>query len=204
MSDADLYPVLHTDWIYRGKIVSLRLDTVQMDDGSSAVREVVTHPGAVGVVAIDDDGRVVMVSQYRHPVRARLDELPAGLMDVGDELPLDAARRELAEEASLHADRWQVLIDLHTSPGFSTEAIRLYLARGLRDDGRPDGFVIEGEEVGMTVSRVPLDEAVQRVLAGDITNAAAAAGILAAAIARSNDFQGLRPADAPWPGRPGQ
>lgn len=198
----DPYPVLASESIYRGKIVSLRRDTLRMDDGSHAVREVVTHPGAVGVVAIDDEGRIVLVNQYRHPVRARLDELPAGLLDVGGEPPLAAARRELAEEASLHADRWHVLIDLHTSPGSSTESIRLYLARGLRNDGRPDGFVVEGEEVGMTVSRVPLDDAVRRVLAGDITNAAAVAGILAAAVARIDGWQGLRAADAPWPGRP--
>jgi ADP-ribose pyrophosphatase len=120
---------------------------------------------------------------------------------VSDEPALEAARRELAEEASLSATDWEVLLDLHTSPGFSDEAIRIYLARGLSDADRPAGFVVEAEEVDLTVSRVPIDEAVRRALAGEITNAAAAAGILAAAAARSHGWSGLRSADAPWPGR---
>jgi 8-oxo-dGTP pyrophosphatase MutT (NUDIX family) len=198
---SDEYPVLDTEWIYRGKVVSLRRDTLQMDNGTRAEREIVAHPGAVGVVAIDEEDRIVLVNQYRPAVRTRLDELPAGLLDVTGEPPLDGARRELAEEASLQADEWQVLLDLHTSPGFSDEAIRLYLARGLRDASRPDGFVVEHEEASMTVSRVPLDDAVRRVLAGQITNAAAVAGILAAAVARTTGWSGLRSTDAPWPGR---
>jgi 8-oxo-dGDP phosphatase len=175
-----------------------------MDNGKTAVREIVEHPGAVCVVAIDEDDRVVMVTQYRHAVHARLDELPAGLLDVGGESPLEAARRELAEEALVTADHWRVLVDLYSSPGFCGEAIRVYLARGLRETGRPDGFVVEAEEVHMTVSRVPLDNAVQRVLAGDITNASAVAGILAADVARSAGWSGLRPPDAPWAGQPGR
>jgi ADP-ribose pyrophosphatase len=145
-----------------------------------------------------------MVNQYRPALRMRLNELPAGLLDVEGEPALDAARRELAEEASLQADDWHVLLDLHTSPGFSDEAIRIYLARGLSAARHPDGFVVEGEEVDMTVTRVPLDDALRGALAGQITNAAAAAGIVAAAVARTMDWRGLRPADAPWPARPGR
>jgi ADP-ribose pyrophosphatase len=201
---SDAYPVLDSELIYRGKVVTLRRDTLQMDDGTRAEREIVAHPGAVGIVAIDHDDRIVLVSQYRPAVRARLDELPAGLLDVTDEPPLEAARRELAEEALLQADDWQVLLDLYTSPGFSDEAIRIYLARGLTEEARPDGFVVEGEEVGMTITRVPLDEALLRVLAGEITNAAAVAGILAAVVARANGWSGLRRSDAAWPGRSSQ
>jgi 8-oxo-dGTP pyrophosphatase MutT (NUDIX family) len=204
MSDQDDYELIGSEQLVKGRLLEVRRDEVRMSDGSTASREVVIHPGAVGVVALDDAGNVVMVNQYRHPVRARLDELPAGLLDVDGEPALDAARRELAEEAALQADDWRVLLDLHTSPGFSDEAIRIFLARGLSATPHPDGFVVEGEEAAMTVTRVPLDEAVRRTLAGEITNAAAAAGILAAAVARTTQWQGLRPADAPWPARPGR
>jgi 8-oxo-dGTP pyrophosphatase MutT (NUDIX family) len=199
----DGYGVIDSTTLFTGKIISVRRDTLQMPDGSRAEREIVDHPGAVGIVALDEHDRVVMVNQYRPALRLRLDELPAGLLDVDGEPAVEAARRELAEEALLQADDWLVLLDLHTSPGFSDEAIRIYLARDLSAAPHPDGFESAAEEADMTVTRVPLDEAVQRVLAGDITNAAAAAGILAAAIGRSTQWQGLRAADAPWPARPG-
>jgi ADP-ribose pyrophosphatase len=195
------HQLLKSEAVFRGRVITLLRDTVAMGDADPAVREVVEHTGAVGVVALDAQDRLVLVNQYRHPVRARLDELPAGLLDVDDEPPLLAAQRELAEEAALQAEEWHVLLDLHTSPGFSNEAIRIFLARGLTETGRPDDFVVEHEEVGMTVSRVPLDEAVARALAGQITNAAAVAGILATAAARARDWRDLRPVDAPWPGR---
>lgn len=196
------YAVLGSEPVFEGAVISVRRDTVQMPDGSRAEREIVDHPGAVGIVAVDEQDRVVMVNQYRPALRMRLEELPAGLLDVAGEPALAAARRELAEEASLQADQWHVLLDLHTSPGFSDEAIRIYLARGLHDAPHPDGFVVEHEELGLTVTRVRLAEAVRRVLAGSVTNAAAAAGILAAAVAQAGDWHGLRPADAPWPARP--
>jgi ADP-ribose pyrophosphatase len=198
------YQVIDSTTVFEGAIISVRRDTIRMPDGSTAEREIVDHPGAVGILAIDADDRVVMVNQYRPALRMRLNELPAGLLDVEGEPALDAARRELAEEASLQADDWHVLLDLHTSPGFSDEAIRIYLARGLSAARHPDGFVVEGEEVDMTVTRVPLDDALRGALAGQITNAAAAAGIVAAAVARTMDWRGLRPADAPWPARPGR
>jgi 8-oxo-dGDP phosphatase len=200
----DGYTIVDSAPLFSGAIISVRRDTVRMPDGSSADREIVDHPGAVGVVALDEHDRVVMVNQYRPALRMRLDELPAGLLDVDGEPALIAAQRELAEEVGLQADEWQVLLDLHTSPGFSDEAIRIYLARGLSEAPHPDGFVVSGEEVDMTVTRVPLDEAVARVLAGAITNAAAAAGITAAAAARAGHWRGLRPADTPWPARPGR
>jgi len=202
VSDAAPYVVRSSEEIFRGRVLTLRRDIVAMPDGQEAAREVVDHPGAVGVLAIDDADRVVLVNQYRHPVGRNLDELPAGLLDVEGEPALSAARRELAEEAGLAAGRWDVLLDLHPSPGMSSEAIRIYLARDLVS-ARADGFVAEHEEVGLTVSRVPLAECVNRALAGDITNAAAVAGIMAAAVARARDWAGLRPADAPWPDRPG-
>jgi ADP-ribose pyrophosphatase len=198
----DEFSVVDSEPVYTGKVVSLRRDVVRMSDGELAVREVVGHPGAVGVVAIDENDQVVLVNQYRHPLRARLDELPAGLLDVADEPAVDAAQRELAEEARLSADRWETLIDLNPSPGFSDEAIRIFLARDLAEAPYPDDFVVEHEEATMTVRRVPLAEAVQAALDGRITNAAAVAGVLAAEVARGRGWLGLRPADAPWSSRP--
>ncbi|MDT4950385.1 MAG: 8-oxo-dGDP phosphatase [Pseudonocardiales bacterium] len=204
MSDQDEYDVVGSEVMYKGRVVTLRRDIVRMSDGSTAVREVVGHPGAVAVVALDETGNVVLVNQYRHAVRARLDELPAGLLDVEGESALDAAKRELAEETALAADEWDVLVDLHSSPGFSNEAVRVYLARGLSpvDDG--DVFQPEHEELTLTVERVPLAEAVHQVLSGNLTNASAVAGLLAAVHGRATGWRDLRPADAKWPARPGR
>jgi 8-oxo-dGDP phosphatase len=198
------FSVVDSESIYQGRVISVRRDTVRMPDGSLAQRDLVDHLGAVAIAAVDEDDRVVLVNQYRPALRARLDELPAGLLDVDGEAPLASARRELAEEASLQAADWHVLLDLHTSPGFSDEAIRIYLARQLSEAAVPEGFVLEGEEVDMLVTRVPLDDAVRRVFAGQITNAAAVAGILAAALARESGWEGLRPAAAPWTRHPGR
>jgi ADP-ribose pyrophosphatase len=198
------FPVVGTEQVFDGHVIDVRIDTIEMPDGSQARREIVGHPGAVGILALDEDEQVVLVNQYRPALGRRLDELPAGLLDVDGEPALQAAQRELAEEAGLSATEWTVLIDLATSPGFSDEAIRIYLARGLHPTGEPDGFEAEHEEQSMTVTRVPLDEAVSRVFAGQITNAAAAAGLLAAAQARAAGWSGLRPADTPWPDRPGR
>jgi 8-oxo-dGTP pyrophosphatase MutT (NUDIX family) len=200
---SDDYPVLATESIFTGNVISLHLDRVLMSDGTEAVREVVEHPGAVGVVALDDDGAILLVNQYRHPVRARLDELPAGLLDVDGEPALLAAQRELAEEAAVTASDWHVLVDLYTSPGMSNEAIRLFLARGLAPVPDAERFQPEHEEITLTVHRVSLDDALGRVFAGELTNAAAVAGILATAHGVASGWAGLRPADAPWPARPG-
>ncbi|MEO8888959.1 MAG: NUDIX hydrolase [Jatrophihabitantaceae bacterium] len=198
------YPVTASETLFQGRVVALRRDTVQMPDGALAVREVVEHPGAVGVVALDEDVNIVLVNQYRHPVGRRLDELPAGLLDVEGESALDGAKRELAEEAQLAADEWHVLVDLYPTPGMSSEAIRIYLARGLRAQQPDAAFRATHEEVTLTVRRLPLGEAVRRAEAGELTNAAAVAGVLAAAHGAATGWAGLRPADAPWPARPGR
>jgi 8-oxo-dGDP phosphatase len=202
VSDEPAYPVLASESLYRGRIVSLRRDHVRMSDGTVADREVVEHLGAVVVAALDDEDRLVMVRQYRHPVGEWLEELPAGLLDVAGEPALKAAQRELAEEANLAATRWDVLLDMYPSPGFSTEAIRVFLARDL-SPAHDDDFRREHEEITMTVHRVPVAEAVQRAMSGAITNAAAVAGVLAVAHERETGWHGLRPPEAPWPARPG-
>jgi 8-oxo-dGDP phosphatase len=189
---------------YRGKVFGLRVDEVRMPDGAVAVREVVEHPGAVAVVALDEAGGVVLIRQYRHPAGGYLVELPAGLLDVPGEAAVATARRELFEEAGLRADRWHTLVDVRTSPGMTDEAARVFLARDLSDVPDADRHVGVEEETDLGVHRVDLDRAVTSVLAGEIENALAVAGLLAAVRARDDGWAGLRPADAPWPARPGR
>jgi 8-oxo-dGTP pyrophosphatase MutT (NUDIX family) len=189
------YEVLASEEIYRGRIISLRKDTVAMPGGGQSVREVVHHPGAVAIVAIDDQDRVVMLRQYRHPVGDHLWELPAGLRDIDGELPVEAARRELAEEVQLAAERWSLLTTQYPSPGFCDELVLLYLAEGLSAADLPDGFTAEHEELDMTVERVPLDQAVQWVFDGTVRNSLAVIGLLAAAQLRAGSPR-LRPLDA--------
>lgn len=199
-------PVRSSSAAFRsGRVIDVRTDVVEMPDGTTAVRDVVVHPGAVGIVALDDAGRVLLVQQYRHPVRHRLWEPPAGLLDVAGEDPLAAARRELFEEAHLTAARWDVLLDAFTTPGMTSESVRVYLARDVADATGPRHRG-EHEEAGMPVRWVPLDEAVEGVLAGRLHNPMAVMGLLAAVRARDTGLldggsAGLRRADAPWPAR---
>ncbi len=140
-----------------------------------------------------------MIDQYRHPVRRRLRELPAGLLDEPGEDPATTVRRELLEEVGYTARDWSVLVDLVASPGFSDEAVRVFLARGLTEVGRPTGG--DNEEADLEVVRLPLAEAVHQVLAGEIINAPTVAGLLAAQIVLAGTAQ-PRPVDASWPDRP--
>ena len=155
------------------------------------------NKNAVGVVALDDVGRVALIKQYRHPVGRKLWELPAGLRDVaGEDLAL-AAARELGEEADLRAARYDLLVDLHTSPGFSAETIRIFLARELSPVPEQERHERTDEEADIELAWIELDEAVAMVLRGEITNAAAVGGLLSAARARDDGWATLRPADTP-------
>ena len=194
-SDGHDYRVLRTEVVYEGPIISLYRDQVAMPGGGESVRDVVRHVGAVAVVALDDADNVVLLRQYRHPVGDYLWELPAGLRDADGEPPLETARRELAEEVQLAAQRWSLLTTTYSTPGFCDELVLVYLAEGLSDVSRPDGFTVEHEESDLTVERVPLAEAVQRVFDGGIRNGAAVIGLLAAAQLRAAGPR-LRPVDA--------
>ncbi len=190
------WPVTRSESQLKNRLISVRSDRGQMPDNHEAERVVVTHPGAVAVVPLDDAGRVLMLRQYRHPVGYQLWEIPAGLRDADGEPPLETAKRELLEETGYTARDWHVLVDYFTSPGFTDERIRTYLARGLEpaDDG---GYQRHGEERFLSYAWVSLPAAVGLALAGKLHNNAAVLGILAAHAASADGFAALRPADAP-------
>ena len=192
--------VERSESLIQGRVWDVRREAVDLGDGQTVVRDYVVHPGAVGVLVIDDDDRVLLVRQYRHPVGMMLWEPVAGLLDVADESPLDGAARELVEEAGLVAKRWDVLIDIENSPGGSSETLRCYLARGLEPapGGRPQG---DGEERDMEFTWMPLDDAVHAVLAGRLSAPLTVAGVLAAHACRNLGWTALRSADVPWPQR---
>jgi 8-oxo-dGTP pyrophosphatase MutT (NUDIX family) len=192
------FTTVSSETLYVGKIFALRADEVDMPGGKTARREVVEHYGAVAIVALDENNNVAMVYQYRHAVGERLWELPAGLLDMGGEPPQLTAARELEEEAGLRARDWSVLVDVVSAPGFSDESVRVYLATGLTDIGRPEAH---DEEADLRLEWFPLTDAVKMVLSGEIVNSLAVAGILAARTI-DRDVQSLRPVDAPWPLRP--
>ncbi len=191
--------------VYEGRIWDVVSDSFQLsEDGDPLVRDYIDHPGAVAILPMNDDGDVLLLRQYRHPVGMDLWEIPAGLLDVEGEDFVAGAARELAEEADLVASRWNVLADFFNSPGSSSEAIRIYLARGLSDVPGHELHVRTDEEAEIELHWTPLDEAVAAVLDGRLHNPSAVVGILAAAAARAGNFESLRPADAPWPAHPSQ
>lgn len=192
------FTVTDSELLIDAPILALRRDTVTMPGGSTATREVVEHFGAVAVVAVDGEGRIAMVEQYRHTVGRRLWELPAGLLDFAGEDALTTAERELVEEAGLKAADWSVLVDLVTSPGFAEEAVRIFLATGLTETERPKA---EEEEADMDFAWVPLDQARRGVMEGRITNSIAIAGILSASEVLAGRAES-RGTDAPFELRP--
>ena len=197
--------LLSSRTVYEGRIWDVVSDSFQLnDDGDPLVRDYIDHPGAVAVLPMNDDGEVLLIKQYRHPVGMDLWEIPAGLLDVEGEDFVAGAARELAEEADLVASRWNVLADFFNSPGSSSEAIRIYLARDLSDVPGHELHVRTDEEAEIELHWIPLDSAVQAVLEGRLHNPSAVVGILAAAAARADNFKGLRPGSAPWPAHPSQ
>lgn len=192
------FTVTDSELLIDAPILALRRDTVTMPGGSTATREVVEHFGAVAVVAVDGEGRIAMVEQYRHTVGRRLWELPAGLLDFAGEDALTTAERELVEEAGLKAADWSVLVDLVTSPGFAEEAVRIFLATGLTETERPKA---EEEEADMDFAWVPLHQARRCVMEGRITNSIAIAGILSASEVLAGRAEARR-TDTPFELRP--
>ncbi|MGY0487420.1 NUDIX domain-containing protein [Streptomyces sp. WG-D5] len=199
---AEEWEVRATDTPFVGNKTSVRTDDVVMPDGSVARRDYQVHPGSVAVVALDDQDRVLLLKQYRHPVSMKLWEVPAGLLDIPGENPLHAAQRELYEEVHVKAEDWRVLTDVYTTPGGCSEAVRIFLARDL-SEAEGERFEVEEEEADMEFARVPLAELVRGVLAGELHNNCLVVGVLSLAAALAGDgLDALRPALAEWPARP--
>lgn len=193
-----------SETVYEGYIWNVQRDEFELaQDTDPLRRDYITHPGAVSVLVLDDDDRVLLINQYRRPVGMTMWEIPAGLLDVEGEDPATAARRELAEEADLQAERWDVLVDFHNSPGSSSEANRIFLARGLSDVPEAERHERDGEESEIQGAWVPLDDAVRAVLEGRLNSPSAVVGLLAAHAARADGYRSLRAVDASWPGHPG-
>ena len=170
--------VVSSDLVYEGRVWNVRSDTLRYG-GGEIVRQYVEHPGAAAIVALDDEERVLLIQQYRHPIRHRDWEIPAGLLDVAGESPMQTARRELIEEADLQASRWTPLVSVFTTPGGNDEVVHLFLARGLTPVAQ--AHAREEEEADIRIEWVPLEDAVAGVLAGRLRNGILATGVLAAA-----------------------
>jgi 8-oxo-dGDP phosphatase len=195
-------PVQKSEHLHKGLVWDLERDTVDLGEGGVVRREYIRHPGAVGILALDDEGRVAVVDQYRHPVGMVLWEIPAGLLDVSGERPLTAAQRELAEEADLVAEEWHVLADWLNSPGGTSEAFRCFLARGLSPVPEADRHSRSDEELAMQVRWVDVEELRDGVLAGRLHSPSLVVGVLAACAAREQGWRTLRAADSAWPEHP--
>lgn len=194
-------PVVRRERLHDGMKWDVVRDTFTFDD-ADVRREYLLHPGAVSVLAMDEQERVLLLCQYRHPVRHELWELPAGLLDEPDEPPVEAARRELWEEVDLRAGRFDVLVDFFNSPGGSDEAQRVFLARDVELVPEGERFSRTAEEAGIVTEWFPLDEVVADVLAGRLQNPGLVVAVLAADAARRAGWRTLRPVDAPWPAHP--
>lgn len=200
--ELDPQRVVESEVVMHGAVWDVVRDEVDLGDSGRHVREYVRHPGAVAVVALDDEGRICLIQQYRHPIRTRDWEIPAGLLDVAGEPAWTAAARELHEEADLVAGRLDLLVDLRPSPGGLDEAIRVFVARDCHPVEEAERHVREAEEHGMPRAWVPLDEAVAAVVEGRFQNGVLVAAVLATHVARERDWATLRPHDTPWPARP--
>ena len=186
--------ILSSERVFEGRVWDVRRDEFDYN-GEPVVREYVDHTGAVAVLAMDDAGRVLLIKQYRHPIGKRDWEIPAGLLDLAGEPPLAAAQRELAEEVDLVATEWNTLLDIDTSPGGSTEFVRVYLARGLSES--EVAFERTEEERDIERRWVELGDVVDAVLRREIGNSILALSVLAAARGRDTGWSALGPADEP-------
>lgn len=191
--------IVSSDGVFDGAVWNVRRDTFRYG-AAEITREYVDHPGAVAILALDENDQVLLVKQYRHPISARDWELPAGLLDVDGESSLAAAKRELAEEVDLDAAEWKLLVEFFSSPGGSSEAIRIYLARGLT--ARPQAFDRFEEEAEIEKRWVPLDDIVDAVLQRSLLNSIVGIGVLAAVASRAKGWSTLGDPESAWPWHP--
>jgi 8-oxo-dGTP pyrophosphatase MutT (NUDIX family) len=199
LADAAVHrDVVRSTQRFHGRVWDIRTDVVDLGDGQQVERDLVVHPGAVAIIAVDDHQQVLLVRQYRHPVSALLWEPPAGLLDIAGEDPLAAAQRELFEEAGYRAARWSVLLDVFMSPGGSSESVRLFLARELTPVTEAERFVGEAEERGMITRWVPLAQVRAGLYAGELHSPLCVMGILAVTRVLVDEDAVTRPVESPW------
>jgi ADP-ribose pyrophosphatase len=191
--------VLSSETVYRGNVWNIEKERFLLD-GGQITREYMAHTGAVAILALDERDRMLVIKQYRHPIRMREWELPAGLLDVAGESPLLAAQRELAEETDLVAESWGLLCEFTTTAGGSNEVIRVFLARGV--SAAPSVHERTEEEAGIELRWVPIEEVVEAVLDRRVQNAILAIATMTAQVGRDRGWSTLAPADAPWPRHP--
>ncbi len=172
------HEIVSTELVFKGRIWNVVSEAFRYSDGI-LVRDFVRHPGAVAVIALNSSNEILMVRQYRHPVRKLLWEIPAGLLDIPGESFEQAARRELREETSFDARSLEHLITFHTSPGGNDETITVFLATDLESVNHD--FVAEGEESDMLVEWVPFERALASVLASETQNPSTVVAVLALA-----------------------
>ena len=185
--------------VFSGMVWDIRHDAFELNN-ETVERDYMVHPGAVAIIALNESGELLLIEQYRHAQGKIMWEAPAGLMDFADENPLEAAKRELFEETGYVANTWNVLLDLANSPGGSSEQIRIYFAQdlSLHPDGRPTG---SAEELDMPVHWIPIQDVLESIRRGAVTNPQLVAGTHAALIAMAEPDLALRSADAPWHAR---
>jgi len=179
--------ISESEVVFEGMIWNVVRDTFDYS-GGVLKREYVVHPGAVAIIALNEKQEILLIKQYRHPVRERLWEIPAGLLDVEGEQKLDAAKRELMEETGYVAGSWEELTSFHTTPGGNNETITIFLAKDARHVGHD--LDLEGEEVDMEIQWVALAEAVSSVVRGEMRSPSAAVGIMALALRLGVGFHG--------------
>lgn len=198
----DPRPVVSRKTVYAGHVWNAERQTFDLG-GHELTRDLLVHPGAVATVALRGNAgaeELLLIQQYRHPVGAFDWELPAGILDKPGEPAQRAAARELLEEVDMSASSWDVLADVFTTAGASSENVRIFLARNVRMDH--SDFQRVAEEAGMPTGWLPLDDALRAVQEGRIHNSLTVIGIQATILARQTNWSTLRPADAPWPAHP--
>jgi ADP-ribose pyrophosphatase len=193
------HPIVDRKTVFSGMVWDVRHDAFELN-GETVERDYIVHPGAVAIIALNDSGKLLLIEQYRHAQGKIMWEAPAGLMDLANEDPLETAKRELFEETGYEAKTWHVLLDLANTPGGSSEQIRIYFARdlSLHPDGRPTG---SAEELDMPVHWIPIQDVLESIRRGAVTNPQLVAGTHAALIAMAEPDMALRSEDAPWHAR---
>ena len=166
------FKLVKSDFLFKGKVFDVKVDEIEYDSGNKGIREIAVHPGGAVVVAVKDDGKIIMVNQFRYPLQKKIFELPAGKLDYNED-PYKCAVRELEEETGYKAKKVEKLGQIYTTPGFCTEILHIYLAKELiqGDHNREEG------EQGMEIFELSKQEIEEKIIKGEITDSKTICGI---------------------------